>query len=398
MSPLSNISSPLLEARGWQEIPRDELHQYAFRLRETLEVICGSTAFQTSPKSCEFLRHIVLRTLDGETDALKERLIGMMLLRRDASYDTSTDAGVRVRANDVRKRLTAYNEGQAQENQTHNTGFSFKLPPGTYVPLFFRYAADPQPPDVSDVTDALPQEPAPRLSLYQLALPTLAALFLCVICVRWQFAQENSFTSFWQQVFQDDQALLCLSPSPADAGQEPVAVHELKMAARLLDLAGEFHRQFTLIGTPAQAPSSGGSLVYIGAPSEQADAFDNMPFLPGQTSSGGSIRFVARNTPAGRAIFDRNAPQPDHPLSGHVALLTIIDGTRRLIFIDGTDEAAIHMLIERLCNQNTFPRAIADSFRPGTMTQAVFPMAAPAETTIIHTLLPGTRAHLEFWR
>lgn len=48
------------------------------------------------------------RTLHGNVDELKERLIGIALLGREACYDTGSDAGVRVRANDVRKRLAAY--------------------------------------------------------------------------------------------------------------------------------------------------------------------------------------------------------------------------------------------------------------------------------------------------
>jgi hypothetical protein len=91
-----------------EEIRASDIHLFASELREMLETICISSAFSTSPKSCEFLRHIVERTLSGDVAELKERLIGMSLMGRSADYDTGSDAAVRVRANDVRKRLLAH--------------------------------------------------------------------------------------------------------------------------------------------------------------------------------------------------------------------------------------------------------------------------------------------------
>src|SRR5580698_6463873 len=121
--------------QSYSEIPPSELSRYAPSLRDALETVCESPPFKTSPKSCEFLRHIVHCTLNGNTDELKERLIGMSLLGREATYDTGSDAGVRVRENDVRKRLTAYNSAR-----TRVEDFAFDLPTGSYVPRFFREA------------------------------------------------------------------------------------------------------------------------------------------------------------------------------------------------------------------------------------------------------------------
>jgi hypothetical protein len=98
--------------QSYTEIPLSERTQYATNFREALQAVCESPAFRTSPKSCEFLRHIVHRALSGDADELKERLIGMSLLGRAATYDTGSDAGVRVRANDVRKRLAVHNKAK----------------------------------------------------------------------------------------------------------------------------------------------------------------------------------------------------------------------------------------------------------------------------------------------
>src|SRR5271154_5556466 len=121
---------------GYTEVPLSEVLPYATGFREALQAVCESSAFRTSPKSCEFLRHVFDRALNGDTDELKERLIGMSLLGREATYDTGSDAGVRVRANDVRKRLTAYNT-----SRTGPDGFAFDLPSGSYVPRFYRATA-----------------------------------------------------------------------------------------------------------------------------------------------------------------------------------------------------------------------------------------------------------------
>ena len=80
------------------ELQPDEICRYISELQTTVAVVCKSSSFRTSAKSCQFLRFIVQRTLGGKVDELKERVIGIELLGREASYDTGSDAGVRVRA------------------------------------------------------------------------------------------------------------------------------------------------------------------------------------------------------------------------------------------------------------------------------------------------------------
>ena len=148
--------------QSYTEIPLSELTKYAANFREALQAVCESPAFRTSPKSCEFLRHIVHRALSGDTDELKERLIGMSLLGREATYDTGSDAGVRVRANDVRKRLAVYNKANAGDLR-----FTFDLPSGSYVPRFFRNV---QPETIGIQSE--PYEVDVPLTLQRLAAPT----------------------------------------------------------------------------------------------------------------------------------------------------------------------------------------------------------------------------------
>ena len=71
---------------------------------ELLSLLDGP-AFRGSPRSRVFLQFVVEETLAGRQDSLKERTVGIAVLGKRADYDTGADSGVRVRANDVRKRL-----------------------------------------------------------------------------------------------------------------------------------------------------------------------------------------------------------------------------------------------------------------------------------------------------
>ena len=80
------------------------------------------------------MRYLVEHALNGGEHALKERIIGMELFGRDASYDTGKDAIVRVSASSVRKRLLAH---YASADAGHAPGaLRIHLPPGSYTPEF----------------------------------------------------------------------------------------------------------------------------------------------------------------------------------------------------------------------------------------------------------------------
>jgi hypothetical protein len=380
----------------WTEIPGDELCRHQIEFFAMLETICLSPMFRNSPKSCEFIRHVVRRSLEGDADELKERLIGMCLLGRDASYDTSTDSGVRVRANDVRKRLAKFNESQGAK-----LDFSITLPTGSYIPRFFRPNAllqdgaatvDPVSALEEPAEDAfkhLTPDSASQLSLFQLATPTLIAVFLCIICMRWQLSQENSYTNFWQQILQGDQALLYLTTSRTDGKQGFVAIQELNEAAPLLDLAGQFHRQLTVMSSPTPGGDSSGMILHVGLDATGELHSD----VPGNNQEAAE-RFLLVSSANDRVIIDRK--NPERAASHHAALLTIINARQRSIYIDGTDDEAIRSFVNRLCDERTFPGSLADSFRPGTITQAVFPSEAYAKGILDRKPLTGGRTAVEY--
>ncbi len=100
-------------------------------VRFELQRILASPLFQGSKRCQDFLQYIVAHTLDGELDGLTERFLGAELFGRAIDYDTKADSIVRVRANDVRRRLTEYYADQRLTPKVVIT-----LGAGGYVPEF----------------------------------------------------------------------------------------------------------------------------------------------------------------------------------------------------------------------------------------------------------------------
>jgi hypothetical protein len=102
-------------------------------LKLHLAAIIQGNAFKGSNRSGQFLEYVVGKAIAGQFDALKERLIGVELFGRSASYNTGDDAIVRVTANDVRRRLVKHYKVYGIE-----TGFRIELPAGSYIPEITR--------------------------------------------------------------------------------------------------------------------------------------------------------------------------------------------------------------------------------------------------------------------
>jgi hypothetical protein len=97
----------------------------AAKVREALGRVLASHAFRKSEQCQRFLRYVVEHR--AETDRLRERNIGIEVFGRAPDYDTAEDPIVRVRATEVRKRLSQYygeSEGEAE--------LRFEIPAGSY--------------------------------------------------------------------------------------------------------------------------------------------------------------------------------------------------------------------------------------------------------------------------
>ena len=115
------------EASHW--LPLSEEDRSA--VREQLERILASPGFRNSRKYPAFLRYIVEHTLNGESDHLKERTLGVEVFGRPPEYDTSVDPVVRVVAAEVRNRIGRYYYESAAPGE-----LLLDLHSGTYVPRF----------------------------------------------------------------------------------------------------------------------------------------------------------------------------------------------------------------------------------------------------------------------
>jgi TolB-like protein/Flp pilus assembly protein TadD len=100
-------------------------------IRLHLKQVLASHAFAGSKRTQDFLELIVTHALEGEFDQLRERMIGAEMFGRPISYDTGSDSVVRVKASDVRKKLSQYYAESREQPQVR-----IELPSGSYVPRF----------------------------------------------------------------------------------------------------------------------------------------------------------------------------------------------------------------------------------------------------------------------
>ena len=124
-------------------------------LQQHVKEVIEGDVFKGSHRSGQFLQYIVDQAIAGHFDSLKERVIGMELFGRSASYDTGDDAIVRVTASDVRKRLL-----QHYGRYGATSGFRISLPSGSYIPEILR---DPLAEISLAEMAAKPHDPRPPL-------------------------------------------------------------------------------------------------------------------------------------------------------------------------------------------------------------------------------------------
>ena len=115
------------QSGGIETLTAREIHL----VRQHLNEITESHLFAGRKRTQEFLQLIVERALEGDFDSLRERMIGAKMFGRPVGYDTGNDAVVRVKANEVRKRLAQfYAEAEGLRP------VRIDIPNGSYVPKF----------------------------------------------------------------------------------------------------------------------------------------------------------------------------------------------------------------------------------------------------------------------
>jgi len=195
-------------ARGWTEIPREEV------LSE-LQRVLESPQFHSSKKCTRFFRHIVERAVDNRFDCLKERTLGVDVFERDAQYDTNQDPIVRGTAGEVRKRLAQYYVSIGQDDKLR-----FSLPSGSYVPEIHSIPAAHSPVVVSEPLTVPPETDQARPGKYRrrllyFASGSVAVLVIASALVFLHF-HRTPLDEFWAPVLDGYKTVLVCMGQPQE--------------------------------------------------------------------------------------------------------------------------------------------------------------------------------------
>jgi hypothetical protein len=325
-----------------------------------LEQICSAVPFRSSKRACEFLRYVVRVALDGRMDSLKERSIGIDLLGRDISYDPSSDAIVRVRANDVRKRLTSY---YASPDITPT--IQINLPLGTYIPCFIPHApaAEKSKPELVETA----KEPVdksvtvPALSKMVLMRPALLALLLCILLMRHRLEDRESYLRFWDHILSGRNALL-FSIAPQEKAQLSPTLYPIAW------IAGRYGVD-TAIESVAPSGIQPGQFAYV----QESIA------TPPSMVADKRLRWVMTGLPGEDSVVERNSSSRMLSNVSSAALLTILPEDTMTLHIQGTDGDAIQHLLDDLTSQKHFPDGVADQLGNHNLLQILLLQTAAGQ-------------------
>jgi len=211
---------------GWK--PETEAEKDA--VFEQLDRLLHDPAFAKSKRYPSLLKFVVQRTLDGEEDSLKERILGIEIFERRPDYDTTEDPIVRVTAAKIRKRISEY-----YGNPLHHDELRIDLPAGSYIPVFQRGMlqeppAEPEPyPVRSTLIQPLHEDPVPDIAVATHQTPTntgrkpfvIAAIAILLVgamiwaVASWKTDRSNPLTSFWRPlVGAQVPVLVCIADEP----------------------------------------------------------------------------------------------------------------------------------------------------------------------------------------
>ena len=110
-----------------------------------MDRLLNSRHFRNSKRYPALLEYIIRQTLAGNSDSLKERVLGIAVFHRPPDYDANADPIVRVTGGEIRKRIAQYYHDEETAGE-----IQIDLRPGSYVPEFHLVAPvaieNPEPP------------------------------------------------------------------------------------------------------------------------------------------------------------------------------------------------------------------------------------------------------------
>lgn len=177
-------------------------------VQQQLDKLLATSLFNSSKRYPSFLKFVVSRSLAGENDQLKERILGVEIFGRPADYDTHTDPIVRVTAAEIRKRIEQY-----YQDPKHSQEIRFFLPAGSYAPQF-SWPGRPaglstirprEPIAVAELRVALADEPnvdlvqPPKKGNWRRNVVAVAVAvgLLAAASVAWSTSRQTALRQFW---------------------------------------------------------------------------------------------------------------------------------------------------------------------------------------------------------
>lgn len=193
---------------------------------DQLERMLANPLFSHSKRYPNLLRYVVEHALDGKTDQVKERTLGIEVFGRAPGYDTNLDPVVRTTAGEIRKRIAQY-----YHEPGHDGELRIELPCGSYIPVFH----PPAPPPVVSVAP-----PQPRPSWVPVAA---TALLAGVVLAAWfkPWASRPALDHFWAPLVESSApVLLCIgqphfrsfTSDAAPPTESQVTLHDLYLMGK----------------------------------------------------------------------------------------------------------------------------------------------------------------------
>jgi hypothetical protein len=204
---VSQTEDPPGGSKAGESLARSLKPEEVASVRAHLATLLESDAFRGSERSKQFLSFVIERTLEGRQSEIKERTIGTDLFGRPADYDMVGDSIVRVKANEVRRRLGRF------YSELGDAPVRIELAPGSYVPLIHW----PNPEDAASraaaplaVVEALSGGRPRQLLVAAAAVAALGLVLAAVFLVRWK--TPSAMDRFWEPVVASSEAPILRLP------------------------------------------------------------------------------------------------------------------------------------------------------------------------------------------
>lgn len=252
------ISLSFTSVKGYVMVAVAEHGERVEAIHRELDRLFASPEFRQSEQSKRLLRYLVDHTLDGNFEGLKERAIGTALFQLDAGYDTTENPIVRVRANEIRKRLVKHYQ------QVEDPAVRIEVPAGAYR-VVFHYKEE-----VAGIPPVRPVETKKKLSRRLIAAAIGLVAAVSIVSAVYLFKTKDSLEDFWAP------ALRSSSPVILASGHPVVYRFSKDFQERLEGMkVDHFRQQVEILQIPKDLPLKGSDIVpipnqYIGLGSAEA--------------------------------------------------------------------------------------------------------------------------------